>query len=181
MFKGFFTNHLQLCLDRRLCKSLKIHCIFQNYPSGNSVWLCSHCCWWVLVYRHHIVCQGGHQLCRYHQISSGNHNGIHRLKRIPNGNEWIPSWWPTTGNIIKCNMYRNHFVFAWAYQWLCLCYNIPWWRHQMETFPAVLALCAGNSPVPVNSPHKVQWRGALVFSLICARINDWVNNREGGV
>ena len=27
-------------------------------------------------------------------------------------------------------------------------------RHQMETFPAFLALCAGNSPSPVNSPHK---------------------------
>ena len=56
----------------------------------------------------------------------------------------------------------------------------PWWRHQMETFSALLALCAGNSPVPVNSPHKGQWRGALVFSLIYAWINDWVNNREAG-
>ena len=56
----------------------------------------------------------------------------------------------------------------------------PWWRHQMETFSALLAFCAGNSPVPVNSPHKGQWRGALMFSLICARINDWVNNREAG-
>ena len=55
-----------------------------------------------------------------------------------------------------------------------------WWRHQMETFSALLALCVGNSPVPVNSPHKGQWRGALMFSLICARINDWVNNREAG-
>ena len=55
-----------------------------------------------------------------------------------------------------------------------------WWRHQMETFSALLALCAGNSPVPVNSPHKGQWRGALMFTLICARINDWVNNREAG-
>ena len=45
---------------------------------------------------------------------------------------------------------------------------------------ALLALCAGNAPVPVNSPHKCQWRGALMFSLICARINDWVNNREAG-
>ena len=50
----------------------------------------------------------------------------------------------------------------------------------METFSALLALCAGNSPVPVNSPHKRQWRGALMFSLICAWINDWVNNREAG-
>ena len=31
---------------------------------------------------------------------------------------------------------------------------------------------------PVNSPHKGQWRGALMFSLSWAWINDWVNNRE---
>ena len=53
-----------------------------------------------------------------------------------------------------------------------------WWRHQMETFSALLALSAGNSPVPVNSPHKGQW--ALMFSLICTWINDWVNNHEAG-
>ena len=50
----------------------------------------------------------------------------------------------------------------------------------METFSALLALCAGNSPVPVNSPHKGQWLGALMFSFIYAWINDWVNNREAG-
>ena len=55
-----------------------------------------------------------------------------------------------------------------------------WWCHQMETFSALLALCAGNSPIPVTSPHKGQWRGALMFSLICTWINDWVNNREAG-
>ena len=55
-----------------------------------------------------------------------------------------------------------------------------WWRHQMETFSALLALCVGNSPVPVNSPQKGQWRGALIFSLIYAWINGWVNNREAG-
>ena len=31
-----------------------------------------------------------------------------------------------------------------------------------------------------RSPHKGQWRGALVFSLFCAWINGWVNNREAG-
>ena len=40
--------------------------------------------------------------------------------------------------------------------------------------------CAGNSPVPVNSPHKGQWRGALMFSLICVWINGWVSNRDAG-
>ena len=33
---------------------------------------------------------------------------------------------------------------------------------------------------PVNSQHKGQWREALMFSLICAWINGWVNNREPG-
>ena len=32
----------------------------------------------------------------------------------------------------------------------------------------------------VNSPHKGQWRGALIFSLICAWINSWVNDGEAG-
>ena len=32
----------------------------------------------------------------------------------------------------------------------------------------------------VNSPHKVQWRGALMFSLICTWINAGVNDREAG-
>ena len=39
---------------------------------------------------------------------------------------------------------------------------MSWWRHQMETSSALLALCAGNSPVT----------GAW--------INDWVNNLEAG-
>ena len=37
-----------------------------------------------------------------------------------------------------------------------------------------------TGPVPVNSPHKGQWRGALMFSLICAWLNRWVNNGEAG-
>ena len=33
---------------------------------------------------------------------------------------------------------------------------------------------------PVNFPHKGQWRRALMFSLICAWINGWVNDGEAG-
>ena len=32
--------------------------------------------------------------------------------------------------------------------------NIAWWRHQMETFSALLAICAGNSPVPGEFPTQ---------------------------
>ena len=55
-----------------------------------------------------------------------------------------------------------------------------WWRHHDEKFSALLAICAGNSPVTGEFPHKGQWRGALMFSLICVWINGWVNNHEAG-
>ena len=32
--------------------------------------------------------------------------------------------------------------------------NCTWWRHQMETFSALLAICAGNSPVPGEFPAQ---------------------------
>ena len=50
----------------------------------------------------------------------------------------------------------------------------------MEPFSALLAICAGNSPVAGEFPAQSQWRGALMFSLICVWINGWVNNGEAG-
>ena len=50
----------------------------------------------------------------------------------------------------------------------------------MEKFSALLAICAGNSPVAGEFPYKDQWREALLFSVICTWINGWVNNREAG-
>ena len=48
------------------------------------------------------------------------------------------------------------------------------WKHFPRYWPSV----RGNHRSQVNSPHKGQWRGALMFSLISAWINDWVNNRD---
>ena len=47
-------------------------------------------------------------------------------------------------------------------------------------FPRNWSFVRGIHRSPVNSPHKGQWRGALMISSICAWINDWVNNREAG-
>ena len=33
---------------------------------------------------------------------------------------------------------------------------------------------------PLDSPHKGQWRGALMFSLICACTSGWGNNQDAG-
>ena len=42
----------------------------------------------------------------------------------------------------------------------------------------VLRYVRGNNETP--APHKGQWRRGLKFSLICAWINGWINNREAG-
>ena len=97
------------------------------------------------------------------------------------------------------NMFRNdqHFVWSVPTQWL-----LKWpdritplhdpsgqgfkaaqyhddvieWKHFPRNWPFV----RGIHRSPVNSPHKGQWPGALMFTLICARINGWVNTREAG-
>ena len=33
---------------------------------------------------------------------------------------------------------------------------------------------------PADSLHRGQWHGAVIFSLICASINSWANNRDVG-
>ena len=50
------------------------------------------------------------------------------------------------------------------------------WKH----FPRYWPFVRGIHRSPVNSPHKGQWRGALMLSLICVWINGWVNNRDAG-
>ena len=50
------------------------------------------------------------------------------------------------------------------------------WKH----FPRYWPFVRGIHRPPVNSPHKGQWGVALIFSLICTGINDWVNNGEAG-
>ena len=58
------------------------------------------------------------------------------------------------------------------------------WPHddviKWEQFPRNWPFVRGIHRSPVNSPHKGQWRGPLMFSLICLWINAWVNTREAG-
>ena len=82
----------------------------------------------------------------------------------------------------------NHDPGSWSHRRLTHCGSVtpygirPWhddvinWKHFPRNWPFV----RGIHRSPVNSPHKGQWRGALMFSLICVWINDWVNNREAG-
>ena len=47
-------------------------------------------------------------------------------------------------NQVNANILSHDDVMTWK----------PWWRHPMEIFSALLALCAGNSPVTGEFPSQ---------------------------
>ena len=64
---------------------------------------------------------------------------------------WIPFSWPlctdlqVLDQIIVDETYLSNEPYI---------ITISWWRHQMETFPVSLALCAGNAPVTGEFPTR---------------------------
>ena len=51
------------------------------------------------------------------------------------------------------------------------------WKHFPRSWPIVRGIY--RSP-PVDSTYKGQWRGALMFTLICAWTSGWANNKDAG-
>ena len=73
------------------------------------------------------------------------------------------------------NELRNQHVNARKQQITIVFHNdIIKWKH----FPRYLLFVRGIHRSLVNFPHNGQWCRALMFSLICAWIKCWVNNRE---
>ena len=74
----------------------------------------------------------------------------------------------------------------------CKCVHPRWYTHgsgplfhddviKWKHFPCYWSFVWGIHRSPVNSPHKRQWREALMFSLIFVWTNTWANNGEAGV
>ena len=66
-------------------------------------------------------------------------------------------------------------------------YGVPWLDSCTWCFPISMMTSSNGNILrvtghlwPVDSPHKGQWREALMFSLICAETNDWASNRDAG-
>ena len=58
---------------------------------------------------------------------------------------------------IYLRKHKNIFAFSIIHQYLNMtgCWDLlSWWRHQMETFSTLLALCAGNSAVTGEFPAQ---------------------------
>ena len=79
---------------------------------------------------------------------------------------WVNSSWPSIEYMEK-NALTSRVMYH---------DDVIRWKH----FPRYWPFVQGIHRSPVNSPHNGQWRRALIFSLICAWINGWVNNGEAG-
>ena len=88
---------------------------------------------------------------------------------------WIhfPNYWPFVRYV---RLTKDEQYVALMLSVLLAHDDVIKWKHFPRNWPFVREIHRS----PVNFPHKGQWRGALMFSLIYARINDWVNNREAG-
>ena len=80
-----------------------------------------------------------------------------KIKHTEHDTDTFLLGWRDT-NRHNSNLYNASLFMVWTHiyssgngcVWLCL----PWWRHQMEIFSALLAICAGNSPVTGEFPTQ---------------------------
>ena len=91
-------------------------------------------------------------------MSSGHNCIHHQCKKL--------------GKIFVGQIYRLLLKFAVISDF----YMSSWWRHQMEAFSALLAICAGNSLVPGEFPtQRPVTRSFDVFFDL--RLNKWLNKQ----
>ena len=101
----------------------------------------------------------------------------------------LPAWikhecWVLNLLLILVVDAQNFIFMLFIYKWLQLSMcqeektpdDIIKWKH----FPRYWSCVRGIHWSLVDSPHKGQWQGALMFSLICAWTNGWTNSREAG-
>ena len=100
---------------------------------------------------------------------------VHKLNQLP---IFCPNYGIPLGVGTHCC--RKYDVPS-TYQTLCT--QFPLCQDdviKLKYFPRYWPFVQGIHRSPTNSPHRGQWRGALMFTLICDRINGWVNTGEAG-
>ena len=97
----------------------------------------------------------------------------------------VCSWYARSGYCREMKSINIPPVFkirSWDYHTSSMCFigvwYMSWWRQQMEKFLRYWHFVRGIHRSSVNSPHKDQWRGALMFSLIYAWTNSRANNGD---
>ena len=97
-----------------------------------------------------------------------------------NGNRWQNKCFEH--QVPKPEYFRGTRSHSWLLLRLYRCPDIrenTWGRHQMETFSVLLAICAGNSPVPGEFPTQIPvTRSFDVFFDL--RLNKWLSKQSWG-
>ena len=120
-----------------------------------------------------------------HMMSSSNGNIFRVTGHLcgeftgPRGPREFPTQRPVTRSFdvffdLRLNKRLNKQWWGWWFETP----SHPLWRHCNDLF-ALYLICWLMKARSLLS-HKGEWLGALMFSLICAWINGWVNNGEAG-
>ena len=87
-------------------------------------------------------------------------------------NNLVPPSLKRRGDSITATELQVHWAFTWSRE-----VSTSWWRHQMETFSALLALCAGNSPATGEFPAKRPVTRSFYF-FIDLRLNKRLSKQQ---
>ena len=118
-----------------------------------------------------------------------------RLNKRLSKQPW--SWWFET---LSWSLWRHRNVSPWSiyphcgiltYQWyapidfvksnlFCIAAILSWWCHLIETFSALLTICAGNSLVTGEFPAQRPATRSFDVFFDLAWTNGWVSNRDAG-
>ena len=163
-----YLGRVGFCINRWPFQCMNSHC------TGKGV---SHLSFKMrILYNIHIVADPGHQGTRCEQHSQGSWQARRNLIIWQYSWQiWFREWMNNDMHmkmwhvIIYSCLYMPNFNDDLAES------PLSWWRHQMETFTALLILCAGNSPVTGEFPSErpVTRSFAVFFDL---RLNNaWVS------
>ena len=94
-------------------------------------------------------------------LVTGNKRHYHSFwKVIANTYQLRHPWWATLQHSRYITVYfykellKDNFGIIFVNKGCRQQDRLSWWRHQMEIFSALLAICAGNSPVPGEFPTQ---------------------------
>ena len=110
---------------------------------------------------------------------NASYTNIHTHATLPNG-AFSDDCLMTISHRNENTSVEECFIyFTWDYK-------CDWWKQghchddviKRKHFPRYWPFVSGIHRSSADSPNKDQWRGALLFSLICAWTNGWANYRD---
>ena len=121
----------------------------------------------------------------HYPFSHTNPDGIQTVPKLWRVSPWFLSTLTQllirhSTNLLATNLHRLT-LFRFRLDEMIACGPWSWFIGAKLLSQPMLTSSNGNIfRSPVNIPHKGQWRGALMFYLICVWINGCVNNRVAG-